>query len=85
MTCWDYVGSPVVKTLCFHCRNQGVSSWLGELRSHMLCGAGKKSDLLYPNNSTIYLSWEKVCKYAPGNAYKNVHGIRINVKELKTA
>ena len=42
MTYWDYVGSPVVKTLCFHCKNQGINSWLGELRSHMPYGVEKK-------------------------------------------
>ena len=27
--CWDFPGSPVVKTPCFHCRRQGLDPWLG--------------------------------------------------------
>ena len=42
VTYWDYVGSPVVKTLCFPCRSQRVNSWLGELSSHIPCGVEKK-------------------------------------------
>lgn len=26
---WDFPGSPVVKTPCFHCRGLGFDPWLG--------------------------------------------------------
>ena len=39
---WDFPGSPVVKILCFHCREQGSISGQEELRSHMPHGTLKK-------------------------------------------
>ena len=40
---WDFPCSPVVRTLCFHCRGCGFNLWLGELRSLMLYSAAKKN------------------------------------------
>ena len=39
--CRDFVGSPVVKILHFQWRGHGFYPWLGELRSHVPCGAAK--------------------------------------------
>ena len=43
---WDFPGSPVVKTPCFHCRGLGFDPWPGgaerQGRSHMPGGMAKK-------------------------------------------
>lgn len=31
----DFPGSPVVRSLRFHCRRRGFPPWAGKLRSHM--------------------------------------------------
>ena len=58
----DLPGSPVVKTLCFHCRGARVRSLVGELRSHMpeLCGQKKekKKRLKWYPNKTLRLVLE---------------------------
>ena len=38
----DFPGSPVVKTLCFQCREHRFNPWFGELRSYMPHGTTKK-------------------------------------------
>ena len=39
---WEFSGSPVVRTPCFHRSGTRVLSLVGELRSHKLHGAAKK-------------------------------------------
>jgi len=38
----DFLGSPVVKNLCFHCRACGFDPWSRKLSSHMPRGMAKK-------------------------------------------
>lgn len=45
----DFPGSPVVKTPLSHCRGPGLIIPGGELGSHMLGGAAKKT----PNKQTL--------------------------------
>ena len=40
--CRDCPGSPVVKTLSFHCRGQGFNPCLEQLRSNLASEAKKK-------------------------------------------
>ena len=37
----EFPGSPVVKTLCFHCKGCGVDPWLGKNLYAMWCGQKK--------------------------------------------
>ena len=39
---WDFSGSPVVKTLCFHCKRGEFDPWSWELRSHIPLSVAKK-------------------------------------------
>ena len=42
----DFPGSPVVKTLCFHCRGHRVRFLVWELRVHMPQGTAKEKKSL---------------------------------------
>ena len=37
----EFLGGPVVKTLCFHCHGPGVQFLVVELRSHKLYSVAK--------------------------------------------
>ena len=39
---WKFSGGSVVRDLGFHCQGPKFNPWLGELRSHKLCGTTEK-------------------------------------------
>ena len=56
---WDFPGSPVVKTPCFHCRGLGFDPWPGgayrQGRSHMPGGTAKNKDYADFFSSFIFI------------------------------
>ena len=52
----DFPGRPVVRVLCFHCREHGLWSLVGEIGSHMPYNRAKKKKKKKPQNSCIHLA-----------------------------
>ena len=50
---WDFSGGPAVKTLCFHCREQGFHQWSGKLRSLRGCTVWPKSKKKNKNQPSL--------------------------------
>ena len=53
----DFPGSPVVKTLHFHCREARVQSLVRELRSHTLHSTANDDNNNNPGKSTVRDNW----------------------------
>ena len=53
-----FLGSPVVRTLCFHCREHGFHPWSGKLHGTATKTEGKKKKIPAKEQIIKYKKWE---------------------------
>ena len=60
----DFLCSPVVRTLCFHCRGHGVLSFVWELSCYKLCSIAREKERNYFAPENLYfVYWHLPCWY----------------------